>query len=251
MRELVSGAAVERELAGGEVHVYRIEIAAGEYMHVTVAQRGIDVVGVLRGPDGVQLIEMDEFGGTLGAEELSCEAASGGGHTLGVIARAGGGNPGRYEVELEKRREATVKDRARVAAERLLMEGRRAHGEGQGEALERAIRKYGEAIEKWQEAGEQKWEARTLQRLGVAYYYLSQFEKARDRYNQALVISREIKDRHGEGSTLNSLGGVYNSLSEYEKARGYYEEALAISREINDRRGEGATLNSLGVLYKI
>src|SRR5688572_25319799 len=48
--ELVAGAPVERELAGGQVHAYRMMLATGQYLQVTIEQRGIDVVGALRGP---------------------------------------------------------------------------------------------------------------------------------------------------------------------------------------------------------
>jgi CHAT domain-containing protein/Flp pilus assembly protein TadD len=248
--ELVSGTAVERELAGGQAHTYRIALTAGQYLHVTIDQRGIDAVVVLRGPDGAQLMEMDGVSGLLGAEELSWEAAVSGGYTLEVRARARQANAGRYELKAEKTPEATAKDRARLAAERLMMEGRRAQGEGRGEALERAIKRYGEAVEKWREAKERKSEAQTLNRLGVVYANLSQYEKARGYFEQALAISREIKDRLGEGFALNALGIVYRSLSQYEQAKDYYEQSLAIKREIKDRLGEGATLNNLGLVYE-
>src|SRR5687767_14507542 len=78
VRELAVGMPVERELTGGEVHVYRLDVMAGQYVHVTIDQRGIDVVVVLRGPDGVPVMEMDGLRSARGVEELSWEGASGG-----------------------------------------------------------------------------------------------------------------------------------------------------------------------------
>ena len=249
VRSLEPDKPIERELAGGEAHSYRIMLNRGEYLHVAVDQRGIDVVVALRGPDGAQLMEMDGLSGMLGMEEVSWEAASAGGYVLEVRAKAKAANAGRYEVRVEKAAAATARERARITAEQLYMEGIRAQGEGRGEALEKAIKKYGEAVEKWRGAGERKWEAQTLLNLGVIYANLSQHEKARDYYEQALAISREIKDREGEGITLGNLGNVYENLSQYEKARDYYEQALAISREIKDRRGVAETLGNLGNVY--
>jgi len=250
VRSLEPDKPIERELAGGEAHSYRIMLNRGEYLHVAVDQRGIDVVVALRGPDGAQLMEMDGLSGMLGMEEVSWEAASAGGYVLEVRAKAKAANAGRYEVRVEKAAAATARERARITAEQLYMEGIRAQGEGRGEALEKAIKKYGEAVEKWRGAGERKWEAQTLLNLGVIYANLSQHEKARDYYEQALAISREIKDRRGEGLTLNNLGIVYANLSQHERAREHFEQALAISREIKDREGEGGRLGNLGVVYE-
>ncbi|MCA1626403.1 MAG: hypothetical protein LC742_00320, partial [Acidobacteria bacterium] len=81
VRPLEPDKPIERELAGGEAHSYRIMLNTGEYLHVAVDQRGIDVVVVLRGPDGAPLMEMNGWGGMLGMEELSSEAASSGSYT--------------------------------------------------------------------------------------------------------------------------------------------------------------------------
>ena len=248
-RELLSGAAVERELAGGEAHAYRIMLTAGQYVHFISEQRGIDVVLVLRGPDGTQLMEMEGIGGMLGAEELSWEATIGGVYMLEVRPKARAANKGRYKIKAETISQASAQHRSRIAAERLYMEGRRAQSEG-GEALERAIKKYEEANEKWRVARERKWEAQTLTNIGIAYRGLSKYEDAKVSYEQALVIWRDIKNRYGEGLTLNALGNVYEKQSQYEKARDHLEQALVIRREINDRQGEGATLNNLGAVYE-
>ncbi|MEJ7615907.1 MAG: hypothetical protein WKF30_02780 [Pyrinomonadaceae bacterium] len=42
VRALAPGTPLERELAGGESHSYRITLNAGEYLHVAVEQRGIN-----------------------------------------------------------------------------------------------------------------------------------------------------------------------------------------------------------------
>jgi len=66
-RALEPGKPVERELAGSEVHSYQFTLTSGQYLHVAVDQAGIDVVVVLRGPDGMQLVEMDGLSGLVGA----------------------------------------------------------------------------------------------------------------------------------------------------------------------------------------
>src|SRR2546423_7406751 len=59
VRELRVGAPIERELAGGEAHSYRVTLTAGQYLHVEAEQKSIDVVVRLFGPDGQKLTEVN------------------------------------------------------------------------------------------------------------------------------------------------------------------------------------------------
>ena len=51
-RPLEAAKPIERELAGGREHYYKIALEAGQYLHLVVGQRGIDVVVTLFGPYG-------------------------------------------------------------------------------------------------------------------------------------------------------------------------------------------------------
>ncbi|HYO91247.1 MAG TPA: tetratricopeptide repeat protein, partial [Pyrinomonadaceae bacterium] len=248
-RTLESGTHIERALTGGNSHSYRVALTPGQYLHVSVEQRGLDVVVALRGPDGAPLSEMDGLRGLAGVEELSWEAASAGLYVLEVRAKAQAANAARYEVRVQKAAAATQRDRARVAAQRLFMEAVSKEAEARGAGLERAVKKYGEAVEQWKLAGERKWEGQTLHNIGNLYRNASQFAKAADNYALALTVRREIKDRDGEAATLNALGTLHWRLSQNEQARGYYEQSLAIWRETRNRYGEGATLHNLGNVH--
>src|SRR5215510_15647806 len=56
---LEPGKPVERELSGGQSHSYKITMNSGQYLHVVVAQRGIDVAVALFTPDGQKISEAD------------------------------------------------------------------------------------------------------------------------------------------------------------------------------------------------
>src|SRR5882672_8404466 len=56
---LEPGKPVERELSGGQSHSYKITMISGQYLHVVVAQRGIDVAVALFAPDGKKIVEVD------------------------------------------------------------------------------------------------------------------------------------------------------------------------------------------------
>jgi len=81
---LEPGVPIERELIGGQAHAYRVMLAAGQYLHIVVEQRGIDVVVMLFGPEGQRLIKMDSPNGTQGPEPISLVAEASG-NLAGVV----------------------------------------------------------------------------------------------------------------------------------------------------------------------
>ena len=62
---------VEREWKGGETETYAIQADKGQFLHVIVEQKGIDVVVSLDGPDGQTITESDSPNGAFGLEPLS------------------------------------------------------------------------------------------------------------------------------------------------------------------------------------
>src|SRR5437667_7764286 len=96
---LVSGQTVEREVAGGEVHTYRIELAARQFMRVVAEQKGADVTLTLVGPDNKQVAETD-LTGAHGTESLSYEAAASGDYRLMIHALGATTLRGAYDARL-------------------------------------------------------------------------------------------------------------------------------------------------------
>src|SRR5215831_5423624 len=74
--KLEPGKPIEREIAGGESHIYQIELQEGQFARLHLWQRALDVVLLLSGPDGKQLAERNLTGpNRLGEQEsLSLEA---------------------------------------------------------------------------------------------------------------------------------------------------------------------------------
>src|SRR5215813_15547708 len=68
---LEPGKPVERELSGGQSHSYKVTMGSGQYLHVLVAQRGIDVAVALFTPDGKKVSEADSDHTIEGAETVS------------------------------------------------------------------------------------------------------------------------------------------------------------------------------------
>jgi len=243
---LEPGKPVERELSGGQSHSYKITMNSGQYLHVVVTQRGIDVAVVLFTPDGKKIGEMDYK--AVGSEAISAIAVAAGAYRIDVRSAEETAQAGRYEIKVEELREATTEDKYRVAAESLFREGEPLQ-QGTLEERRKAIEKYQEALELFRKAGDRRVEAVTLINIGEVYSSLGEMQKALEKYNEALPIARAVDDRESEATALNNIGLAYQSLGEMQKALDNLNEALTIRRAIGASSGEATTLNNIGVVY--
>jgi CHAT domain-containing protein/tetratricopeptide (TPR) repeat protein len=249
VRVLEPGKPLERALAGGETHAYRLTLTSGQHLLAVVEQRGIDVVVAVLEPDGKQVANVDSPSRTQGPEPISVVAKVSGDYRLEVRAAEKDAAAGRYEVRIAELREAMPKDRSRVAAQAVLTEGRQLYAQGTAEARRQVIEKYAAALPLWREAGDRRGEAETLIGSGWVYYELGERQKAIECYHQALPLWREVGAREGEAVTLNRLGIAYTLSDEREKALDYLGQALSIFRAVGDRRAEADVLSGIGSLY--
>lgn len=288
-RRLESGPPLTRTLAGGEQHRYEIALTAGQYLHVVVEQRGIDLVLTWVGPDGKQLLEGDSPNGDQGPEPLYWVAETTGVYRLNLHPIEEKAAAAQYEIRIAALRVASELDRKQTRALITYAEGERLFDERKAASYQLAIPQYEIAAPLWHELGDfdreaytrlklglthnalgqkqqalvsaqeatllyrqlkkQDWEATALNNVGTAYNDLGDKRKALAAFNDALALRRETKDRVGEAITLNSLGATYRDLGEREKALQHYLLSLQIRRELKDRVGEASTLNNLAVLY--
>lgn len=89
-------------------------------------------------------------------------------------------------------------------------------------------------------------EASILDVLGLLYYNLSEYERAKQAHTAALERSREVGDRATEAHSLHNLGRVYSQLERPAEAGKHYATAMNIRRELHDVAGEARSLNYLG-----
>jgi tetratricopeptide (TPR) repeat protein len=230
--ELVVGTPQERELKGGERHVYRLVLAADQYLRLVVEQHGIDVVVRLFGPDGRQLVEMDSPTGTQGTETVSFIADVGGTYRVEIAPLEREAAPGRYIVRMEELRPATERDRTRIAAERAFAEANLLAAQQKEDSFRQAAAKYEEAARLYHTLGERAKEAECFFLVGVLSYQLGDLRKALEYFSQALAIFRAVGDRAMEATTLGNIGTVYYGLGERQKALEYFTQALPLHRAV-------------------
>lgn len=244
--------AIERELAGGQVHSYQIMLTTGQYLHMIAEQHGIDVVVTLFGPDGKKLIEVDGPTGTEGAEPLMWITESHGRFRLEIRPPGKEVKAGRYKVRIVELRAASETDRTLTEALRLLNESANLGYKGNlSEAIplaERALRLRESAL-----GSDHSDTASSLYNLAALYHDGGEYTKAEMFYQRALTIWEKTlsPDHLNVALSLYRLAGIYRIRSEYTKAEMFYQRALTIREKAlgSNHSDVASSLDSLAILY--
>ena len=223
---LEPGKPIEREISGGQSHSYKITMISGQYLHVVVAQRGIDVAVALFTPDGKKISEADSEHLIEGSETVSVIAEAPGAYLIEVRSPEKTAKTGRYEIKVEELRAATAEDKYRVAGEAVFREAEQLK-DGTLEAKRKSIEKYHEALELFRRASDRKGEAQTLNNIGEVYWSLGEIRKAMEKFNEALPISRAIGDRRGR---LKHLTTSARSTGHWERCRRRWRNSMKLCR---------------------
>jgi CHAT domain-containing protein/Tfp pilus assembly protein PilF len=248
-RTLEPGKSLERELTGGESHSYRLRLAAGQFCHVVVEQRGIDVVVALYDSGGAKIVEIDNPNGVNGPEPVSLLAEASGDYRLEVRAPAKDAPTGRYDVKIEELRAATTRDKDRIAAQKAYTDGKALRNRRTAESQRRAIEKYQEALSLWVTLDDRRMEAYSLNEMGLIYGDIGEYQKALDSYAGAHAIYKLIDDPRSQAGMLTNIGWIYGALGEYKKAIDLTEQALEAQRALGDRHDEPLLLSNIGANY--
>ncbi len=241
------GAEPDRALARGEVHRVPIVLEAGEYLHLAVQQRGVDLAIHLFDPGGRKLAEVDSPNGTRGEEHLWFLADDAGEYRLDLHPSAGAGS---YVLRHLAQRRATAEDMDRVKAARALADGERLRLAGGREGWREALVRYGEALAIWRRLGDPAQEAVTLVRIGQIWGELGDREAQIRSYEQALKALRGLGLATQEIYVLLRLGTARDHEVEPSAALGAFEEALRLAREIEERFEEATALNNMALLFE-
>jgi tetratricopeptide (TPR) repeat protein len=246
---LEAGKPIEREIAGGQSHAYRLTLGAGQYLYVVAEQRGIDLVVAAFAPDGQKLVEIDSPNGAHGPEPIRLVTTSAGEYRLEVRSTDKRAAAGRYQIRIEESRAAVPQDGQRIAAQSAFAEGMRLMAQPMPGARRKAIERFEAALPLLRSAGDRHGEADTLHALGFVHSSLAEKQKALDYYQLEVPLREALGDRPGEAEVLNNIGAVYNTLGESQQALDYYRRALPRLQVMSNRQGEATTLNNIGALY--
>jgi CHAT domain-containing protein/tetratricopeptide (TPR) repeat protein len=243
--ELQPGKSVERQLASGASHSYKLTLAAGQYVRLQVEQRSLDVAFSLIGVDEKKIVEFDNQIGYPVVESFSFIAQSAGVYRLEVRAADKETPNGIYLVSLEELRKATARDKRVVAAQFLFNEAEQLRQTTEPESLKKAIVKFKEVLPVFATEGEPSLQVQTLFGLANAHVQLVERKPSLDYFEQALVVSRQMGDRRSEAKSLAGIAITQIGIFADRKWLDTLHQALQMNIQLGDLRGQAATLNQL------
>jgi tetratricopeptide (TPR) repeat protein len=207
-------------------------MTSGQYLQVTVSQRGVNVLVTLFTPDGKKIGEVDGEQATVRSETISAIAEATGAYRIEVRSADKTAGAGRYEIKIEALKMATAEDKYHVAAEAIFREAKQLEN-GPAEDKRKGVEKYQEALQLFRKASDQRGMGEALNNIGRIYTSLGEKQKAIENLNQALMIFQGAGDQLGKAKTLNSLGALYMSMGKLQEAMETFNETLRLSRQID------------------
>lgn len=94
-------------------------------------------------------------------------------------------------------------------------------------------------------------QARLLQDLGVAYFYLHRMDDAVIHLQESLTVSRESHDAALAARAMNQLGAVHGELGDYDRAAEHFKESLRLREQLGHFSACATTLSNIGLVYRL
>jgi CHAT domain-containing protein/uncharacterized protein HemY len=240
---------VEREIANGQPHKWRMSVAAGQYIQIGFILQDLTMTGSVSDPDGVGILEVAMWHvGTTARKYgvISFIAEKTGAFTLTLRAAPTTTDTGRYEIKAEEPRVAVEEDRRRISAHRLWATAMKLREPQTTEARRAALAKYEEAISIFTQINDVYGQALTLNTIAGVWYDLVNAPKFLEAQDKALKLWQSLGRAHEEGATMSDLGLIAYVRYDYPKAMEWYNAALAKHRAAGDVYYEAETLNRMG-----
>lgn len=238
---------IERSLSQDEAHSYNLTLDANQSAYVVVDQRGIDVTVKFYGPDGAKIVEVDSPNEDYGPEPFWYVADTAGTYRLEVQANVDRKVTGRYELLLERLRNATQEDRSSVAAQKIFAEARELRNKRTVESYQQAFEKYQAALDIWRTLDDKLKQAFTFHEAGWIYGDIGQYQKALDYYAQASTLYKELRRPRSVASILNNTAWIYGALGDQQKSLEMYLQVEEAYKSIGEP--SSVLISNIGVSY--
>jgi tetratricopeptide (TPR) repeat protein len=108
-------------------------------------------------------------------------------------------------------------DSNRAAAQKAEQEAQQL-GKQKAPLLSQVIPKWEEALKYWRLAGDRKKEAKTLDKIALAYFIRGEYPKALEYAQKGMPICQALGDRKCQERSIGLLTAIYKEMGEYQKA---------------------------------
>jgi CHAT domain-containing protein/Tfp pilus assembly protein PilF len=230
---LTSDVSIERAISSGDVHRYELALETGQYVRVSLLQRGVDVVAETIGPDGTVLGRFNEEPRGAMDEHVQLVAAKSGTYTVVVRTAFPRASRGTYAIRVVERRDATADDRSRQAIRALRAEYspmlERYQNLAARPLVERAL-----ATAEQSFGPDDLLVARIRRDLARDLREAHEYEQAQALYERAgAVFERVLGAEHPETADLwMSLAAMYGQLGQRPKAEPLARRALEVTEKV-------------------
>ena len=109
-----------------------------------------------------------------------------------------------------------------------------------------AIKRATQGIEASRRIGDKEFESGSLLEMGIMYYRVGNYEKAKQLYHESIEKGMELKDKRIILGNLHQLGMIEETQGNYDEALKFYKESLKISEELENKSGIAKTIHQLG-----
>jgi len=113
--------------------------------------------------------------------------------------------------------------------------------------FDRAIAAFDNANDLFARIGNRYWQAASLNNMADIYFHRDRLAQARQRYEQALALFRDLHRDAALAVVLNNLSSVVAGQGHLDQAVAYEKQSLAIHRKMGAPRSVATTLFNLGM----
>ncbi|HKX31653.1 MAG TPA: CHAT domain-containing tetratricopeptide repeat protein [Blastocatellia bacterium] len=219
-------------MAGGQSHLYRMTLSIGQCVQVIVKQDGLDVIVLVKGPDGGRILTADTERRPEGLESISIVTEVAGDYQVILQPAVERGPAGHYQIWIQDLRPATENDRALFDAWKQYEQANKLRDAGR---YHEALPLYKNLIETFQRilgANDRNF-ALALHDLAVFYYYKGDDLRSEPLSQRARAIQEQILGRESTdlAASLNLLGLICANRGEFAKAEPLFQRAVAIKQK--------------------
>jgi CHAT domain-containing protein/Flp pilus assembly protein TadD len=243
------GETITRSIDAGARQDASVEAAAGEFVRLVIDGGGALLRVRFDRPDGSRLFEDERRAGERDSIIWMGRVEHTGRYRLTIDSLETEAAPRVYALTLSDRRATTSADPARLDAWARAVEAlKSARSDIAAGRSRQALTSLQRAVDGAREAGEARFEAELLVRLGRLQGEAGESQHAEPTLKSALAIYERLGDAAGRAEAICELGSVAGMRSKNDEALQLFTESLALARGANDRRTEATALNMLGVV---